>query len=168
MKQLEEELLSSLSGPSWKKIGIYPHHGIALALFSLHSAKSCGIGEFYDLLPLISWCSSLKLDVIQLLPLNALGPDFSPYNAISSCALCELYISCYALPFLEEYPDLKTELSKLQALSKTTRVVYTDVYTQKMHFFLCLYRQLRRQALEKRRGPFFHRQKPMGQTLCPL
>ena len=34
----------------WKKIGLRPHHGVNIyVLFSIHTKKSCGIGEFLDL-----------------------------------------------------------------------------------------------------------------------
>lgn len=77
----------------WQKIGLKPHHGICIPLFALHSATSCGIGEFLDLLPLIDWCKEIGLDTIQLLPLNDTGTDPSPYNPISSSALDPVYLS---------------------------------------------------------------------------
>ncbi len=81
------------SAPHWEKIGLYPHHGICLPLFSLKTHKSSGIGEFLDLIPLIDWCKSLGFDLIQLLPINDTGADPSPYNPISSCALDPIYLS---------------------------------------------------------------------------
>jgi 4-alpha-glucanotransferase len=82
----------------WAPIGLKPHHGIALPLSALHSKKSCGIGEFHDLIPLIDWCHSIGFDTIQLLPLNDTGADPSPYNPISSCALDPIYLSLADLP----------------------------------------------------------------------
>ncbi|MBX9744554.1 MAG: 4-alpha-glucanotransferase [Chlamydiales bacterium] len=81
----------------WHSIGKTSHHGIALSLSSLRSQKSCGIGEFYDLLPLIDWCSQLGFNCIQLLPLTDSGSDTSPYNGLSSCALDPMYLSLHAL-----------------------------------------------------------------------
>jgi len=81
------------SAPHWEKIGLSPHHGICLPLSALRTKKSCGIGEFLDLIPLIDWSKSLKLDCIQLLPLNDSGDDASPYNPLSSCALDPIYLS---------------------------------------------------------------------------
>src|SRR3990167_2856549 len=117
-----------------RKIGIKPHHGIALPLFSLISSKSCGIGEFYDLLPLITWCKEIHLDMIQLLPLNALDGDFSPYNGISSCALSELYLSCHALPHVEESDLLQAQITELKNLSKATHIRYQEVVSHKLQF----------------------------------
>ncbi len=82
----------------WKKIGKKSHHGICLPLFSLRTEKSCGIGEFLDLIPLIEWCKHLGFDCLQLLPLNDTGYDPSPYNPLSSCALDPIYLSLHDLP----------------------------------------------------------------------
>jgi 4-alpha-glucanotransferase len=81
----------------WKKIGRGPHHGFAVALFSLRTEKNCGVGEFLDLIPLIEWCRHLGLDCLQLLPLNDTGFDASPYNPLSSCALDPIYLSLWEL-----------------------------------------------------------------------
>src|SRR2546422_3941354 len=102
-------LFHSLTGKSWEKIGVRNHHGINLPLSALYSENSCGIGDFFDLIPLIDWCQNLKIDFIQLLPLNNSNSesDPSPYNAISSCAINFLHLSLYALPYLEKLHDLK-------------------------------------------------------------
>ena len=105
--------------PQWEKIGRRPHHGIIIPLFALHSKKSCGIGEFFDLIPLIDWCKSLKFDVIQLLPLNDSGNDQSPYNPISSCALDPIYLSLADLP---EVPEV-TWLEAIGAVLGTASAV---------------------------------------------
>jgi len=89
----------------WQKIGQRPHQGICIPLSAIHTKTSCGIGEFFDLLPLIDWCASLSLDVIQLLPLFDSGDDASPYNPISSCALDPIYISLSQLPDAPPLPD---------------------------------------------------------------
>ena len=57
-------LAHSPAARQWQDIGIKPHHGIAIPLFSLHSANSFGIGEFTDLTLLIDWCASIGFDVI--------------------------------------------------------------------------------------------------------
>ena len=77
----------------WKKIGLRPHHGICVPLFSLKSRTGSGIGEFSDLLPLLDWCRLCGFDTLQLLPLNDTGMDPSPFNPISSCALDPIYLS---------------------------------------------------------------------------
>lgn len=132
MKDLKEKLLESAVGNAWKRIGVYPHHGIDLILSSLHSEQSCGIGEFYDLIPLIDWCSELKLDVIQLLPLTDSGDDPSPYFALSSCALNPIFLSLYKLPNLDKYSDLKSKLEPMRQFNASAKIAYHDVLNHKM------------------------------------
>lgn len=118
--------------PLLQEIGIYPHHGINISLSALHSRDSCGVGEFYDLIPLIDWCSKLKLDIIQLLPLNNSEQDPSPYNAISSCALNFIHLSLHKLPHLELFPDAIPLMEPLKQLSKSQRIPYREVLSQKL------------------------------------
>ncbi|HEY2810909.1 MAG TPA: 4-alpha-glucanotransferase [Rhabdochlamydiaceae bacterium] len=131
MDDLKEQLLSSSSAHLWKRIGIHPHHGICVFLPSLHSAKSSGIGEFYDLLPLIEWCHQLKMDVIQLPPLNNADHDPSPYNPMSACGMNFLLLSLHALPFMEDLPELRKRLANLAHLNQPLRVAYDDVLVHK-------------------------------------
>jgi len=118
------DLLQTPAGKQWQQIGIHHHHGICLPLFSLHSEKSCGIGEFYDLIPIIEWCRSLGMDVIQLLPLNDTGLETSPYNSISAFALNPIHLSVSELPGLEMVPEYQEKLSKLRYWGRTTRIKY--------------------------------------------
>jgi len=97
----------------WKRVGLHNHQGIVLPLSALRTKKSCGIGEFLDLIPMIDWCASLGLDVVQILPINDTGDDPSPYNAISSCALDPIYISLADLPGASPDPDIFTPLTQL-------------------------------------------------------
>jgi 4-alpha-glucanotransferase len=132
MDDLKQHLLGSITGPLWEKIGIVPHHGINLSLSALHSERSSGIGEFYDLIPIIDWCKKIGLDVIQLLPLNNSEEDPSPYNAISSCAINFVHLTFHALPFLEQAPNQQKKLKDLVDLTKPQRIPYQEVLTQKL------------------------------------
>ena len=132
--------------PIWNRIGLRPHFGVALPLSALHSQKSCGIGEFLDLLPLIDWCQEVKMDVIQLLPLNDTGQDPSPYNAISSKALSPLFLSLHALPWLDQSP-LETKLKEMQALNSSSKVAFSEVRTEKMLFLSAYYECYQEQLL---------------------
>lgn len=114
----------------WQRIGKKAHHGMALPLSALRSQKSCGIGEFYDLLPLIDWCQSLSFDCIQLLPLNDMGNDTSPYNAQSSFALDPIYLSLAALPGA----DIKELAALFQSLTLLPRVSIQAVKEKKMEW----------------------------------
>lgn len=86
------KLLSSPTGDKWEKIGIKRRAGAAVPLFSVYSAESTGIGEIPDLRLLIDWCKRAGMSILQLLPLNEVGFDFSPYNSISTFALEPIYI----------------------------------------------------------------------------
>ena len=75
-------------------------------LFSVYSQKSVGIGELRDLKLLIDWAKLSGNSIIQLLPLNELGPLFCPYDSISSFALEPAYLS------LEDIPGAKKNFLK--------------------------------------------------------
>lgn len=132
MSDLSQKLKQSKTHKGWEKVGIYPHHGIALALGSLHTEKSSGTGEFLDLIPLIDWCADVGFDLIQLLPLNDSGTDPSPYNALSSRALHPIYLSLHALPYLEESSSLLSRLPAMHALTSLPCVDYGAVLAHKI------------------------------------
>jgi 4-alpha-glucanotransferase len=105
----------------WKRIGWRAHHGICVPLFSLRSKNSAGIGEFLDLIPLISWCKDNGFDTLQLLPINDTENDPSPYNPISSCALDPIYIS------LHEFPQFnRSEFASLNNLPRLNRAMVKE------------------------------------------
>lgn len=131
--------LYSAASKQWQKIGAYPHHGINIALFSLHSKHSLGIGDFSDLIPVIDWAAAIGLDIIQLLPLNDTGHDSSPYNALSAFALNSLHISLHSLPFLEDYPELITTLEAIPSIPRSSRVEYERVREIKESFLNLYY-----------------------------
>jgi len=127
---LDEQLLQSAVGPQWSHIGVKHHHGIDLPLSALHSKESCGIGEFYDLIPMIDWCGSIGMDVIQLLPLNDTGDETSPFFAQSAQALNPLFLSLHKLPGVDE-----SKLIELRNFNALPRVPYHDVQSHKLIFF---------------------------------
>ena len=65
--------------------------GILAPLFSIYSENSLGIGDFEDLKLLTDWASECGYSIIQLLPMNEVGPTFCPYDSISSFALEPVY-----------------------------------------------------------------------------
>jgi 4-alpha-glucanotransferase len=135
LKIIEQSSLSA----HWKRIGIGHHHGIAIPLFSLYSKTNYGIGTFLDLIPLIDWCRSVNMDLIQLLPLNDTGLESSPYNASSSCALNPIYITLKELDYVDTNPALQSELNLLKRYSYLQRIAYESVYNQKMRFLRIYY-----------------------------
>lgn len=134
MTDLKEKLFHSAAGKQWQEIGAHHHHGIGVPLFSLLSERSCGIGEFLDLIPLIRWCRELGMDTIQLLPLNDTGLGTSPYNALSANALSPIYLSLHALPQIESVPDYQEKLAKIRYWNRTHRVKYHIVRELKFAF----------------------------------
>ncbi|MCF7851708.1 MAG: 4-alpha-glucanotransferase [Simkaniaceae bacterium] len=109
-------------------------HGINLPLSALRSKNSCGIGDFYDLIPIIDWCAEIGLNVIQLLPLNDTGYDPSPYNALSSLALHPIYLSLRKLKYFKARKDFEKKLDIFKSYNRTRRVKYDDVLRIKMDF----------------------------------
>ena len=129
------DLLKTEASRQWKKVGVRQHHGICVPLSALHSEKSCGIGEYLDLLPLIDWCQSIGLDVIQLLPLNDTGLGVSPYDALSAFALNPIFLSLRALPEQARMPNFDEKVSKIVYWNRTLRVKFHIVRELKNVFF---------------------------------
>lgn len=90
--RLSESLLKTDSCEIWKGIGFNKRSGMLIPLFSVHSKSSVGIGDFRDLRLLVDWMYSTGNSIIQLLPLNEVGPLYCPYDALSSFALEPAYI----------------------------------------------------------------------------
>lgn len=135
----ESKLLSTAAANQWKEIGVKNHHGICIPLFAVHSQKSCGIGEYDDLYALIDWCKDIGLDVIQLLPLNDTGLDYSPYSAISAIALNPINLTITSLPYLERVPDLEAKIRNMQQWNNTARVNIAVVRKLKFAFLFQYY-----------------------------
>ncbi|HEV8051382.1 MAG TPA: 4-alpha-glucanotransferase, partial [Parachlamydiaceae bacterium] len=151
MDDTEIELKSTPAAGQWERIGIKHHHGINLPLFALHSKNSAGIGEFPDLIPLLSWCNSLDLDVVQLLPLNDTGEDTSPYGALSAFALNPLHLGLSALPNVDSNPILKTMLKEAQKLTYCQRIPYHQLHVNR-NIFLKAYFQEHSESIIESEG----------------
>jgi 4-alpha-glucanotransferase len=96
--------------------------GILIPLFSLPGRY--GMGDIESMYKFISQVSDTGIDLIQLLPLNALGGDeTSPYSSISAFACHPLYISLKHLPWMDELPEERPS---------GTRVDYKGAYEAKM------------------------------------
>src|SRR6476659_7683755 len=61
--------------------------GILVPLFALRREDDLGIGDLAALREFIDWSAELGFRLVQLLPINEVGGDNSPYNAISSMAI---------------------------------------------------------------------------------
>ncbi|OGN61973.1 MAG: 4-alpha-glucanotransferase [Chlamydiae bacterium RIFCSPHIGHO2_12_FULL_27_8] len=129
-----KDILSSPSKNHWEKIGIKKHKGVIIPLFSLKTRNSSGIGEYLDLLMVIDFLKDVGFNILQLLPLNETSTDFSPYNAISSCALNPIHLSLSKLKGVNENIKLKEKLKGFDIYNKYSRVNYTQVKRLKMAF----------------------------------
>ena len=61
--------------------------GVLAPLFGLRSEDDLGIGDVAVLREFIDWAAEIGFKLIQLLPINEMGADNSPYNAISAMAI---------------------------------------------------------------------------------
>ena len=71
--------------------------GVVLPVFSLRTEADFGVGDFYDIMPLVDWAVSCGLRFIQVLPVNDTTmthrwTDSYPYNANSTFALHPMYL----------------------------------------------------------------------------
>src|ERR1700756_4009962 len=61
--------------------------GVLAPLFGLRSETDLGIGDVAVLREFIDWAAEIGFKLVQLLPINEMGHDNSPYNAISAMAI---------------------------------------------------------------------------------
>src|SRR5437764_15327938 len=61
--------------------------GILAPLFGLRSENDLGIRDVAVLREFIDWAAEIGFKLIQLLQINEIGADNSPYNAISAMAI---------------------------------------------------------------------------------
>lgn len=84
--------LNTLTRAHWERFGLVRRAGVSVPLFSLYSRQSIGIGEIPDLKLLVDWCRKTRMSIIQLLPMNDTGFNFTPYDAQSTFALDPMYL----------------------------------------------------------------------------
>src|SRR6266568_4318847 len=61
--------------------------GVLVPLFALCGEDDLGIGDIGALREFIDWAAKIGFKLVQLLPINEIGIDNSPYNAISALAI---------------------------------------------------------------------------------
>ena len=61
--------------------------GVLVPLFALRAENDLGIGDLGALREFIDWAAEIGFKLVQLLPINEIGTDNSPYNAISAMAI---------------------------------------------------------------------------------
>ncbi len=101
--------------------------GTAIPVFSLRSDSDFGVGDFFDLKPMIDWAASTGQKFLQILPINDTTmthkwTDSYPYNANSTFALHPQYLRVSELGSLHDaerqkhYDDLARELNSLREI----------------------------------------------------
>ena len=127
--------------------------GTAVPVSALYSKKSCGVGEFSDLIPFADFCKKAGLHIIQLLPVNDTGTDSSPYNALSAFALHPLYIC------LDDIPDahiFKAEIEKLRTAFEPhtpgERFRYRDILHEKNVLLHAIFNKAETQIMADAQG----------------
>src|SRR6476620_440003 len=61
--------------------------GVLAPLFALRTENDLGVGDLEALRQFIDWAAGIGFQLVQLLPINEMGGDHSPYNAISAVAI---------------------------------------------------------------------------------
>jgi 4-alpha-glucanotransferase len=94
--------------------------GVLAPLFALRTENDLGIGDLEALRQFVDWAAEIGFQLVQLLPINEMGGDHSPYNAISAVALepTTLYLAPGSPPDLtrEDYEEVlaQFDLEKLR------------------------------------------------------
>ncbi len=101
-----ERFSRTATASQWERIGFRKRAGVAVPLFSIYSKQSQGIGDFTDLRLLVEWCRQCGLSIIQLLPINDMGFNFRPYDALSMFALDTMFLSLTELCDVDTQPYL--------------------------------------------------------------
>jgi 4-alpha-glucanotransferase len=121
--------------------------GVLAPLFGLRSENDLGIGDVAVLREFIDWAAEIGFKLVQLLPINEMGADNSPYNAISAMAI--------ESTTLQLAPGSPEDLSR-----EDFEVVIADVDLAKLRQSKVRYadvRKLKRRLLEKAFANFNNR-----------
>ncbi|MDP3042378.1 MAG: 4-alpha-glucanotransferase [Candidatus Omnitrophota bacterium] len=128
---LQDYLSQSISHANWKNIGSKKRAGVLIPLFTVHSKNSYGVGDLRDLKLIIDWAKLTSNSIIQLLPMNEVGPLFCPYDALSSFALEPAYLC------LKDFPGISGK--KFNSLSADAGHVDYALKAQKLQLLWDVY-----------------------------
>ncbi len=100
--------------------------GVFIPLYTLHSVKSWGAGDFTALEELMAWISSLGGGVVATLPLlpSFLDEPFepSPYSPVSRLLWNELYIDVTRSAEMNKCPDAQRIISNPEMIKEINRL----------------------------------------------
>ncbi len=124
-----------------------PHRitGIVVPVGSLRTQRSCGSGEFADIVPFAEFCAKSGVSVIQLLPVNDTGTESSPYSALSAFALNPVYLSLRDLPEAEPF---RKEINSIRDIHESReRFDYRSLRAAKMDLLHAVFDSREREIL---------------------
>ena len=130
--------------------------GVLAPLFGLRSENDLGIGDVAVLREFIDWAAEIGFKLVQLLPINEMGADNSPYNAISAMAIepTTLHLAPGSPEDLtrEDYDAVlaDVDLAKL----RRSKVRYGDVRKLKRSLLEKAFATFRKQPSEERTKQF--------------
>jgi 4-alpha-glucanotransferase len=111
--EIYKKFLNSKLSSQWQKIGIKRRAGVLAPLFCLWSQDSVGIGEIPDICVLIEWCKKVGFSIIQLLPLNDTGFNFTPYDCQTTFGIDPMYLSLEKIDGVD-ISDFINDIEKLR------------------------------------------------------
>lgn len=120
--------------------------GTAIPVFSLRSENDFGVGDFYDLIPLIDWAVETGQTFIQILPINDTTMthtwvDSYPYKANSIYALHPMYLRLTELGTIDD-PERMDYYRKLAAeLNDLCEIDYERVNQAKLAYAREIFKQ---------------------------
>ncbi len=133
--------------------------GIVANLYSVHSERNWGIGDFTDLAALASFAGHAGGDFVGVNPLHALlnrGEAISPYSPVSRLFRNVVYIDVEAVPELRDAPRVAERIAtpefqaELEVLREGERVDYDRASYLKLAALEELYAVFRDRVLPSR------------------
>lgn len=127
-----------------------------LPLYSLHTERSWGAGNYTDLRELAEWIGSQGGTLVGTLPLMPAfledRPDPSPYSPISRLFWNEFYIDVEAIPELQHTPAARELLESTESRALLTELRSSDriEYQQQMRLARGVLAQLAEQFYQER------------------
>ncbi|HPD18709.1 MAG TPA: 4-alpha-glucanotransferase, partial [Candidatus Goldiibacteriota bacterium] len=143
-----KSFLNSKLSRQWQKIGIRRRAGVLAPLFCLYSDDSTGIGEIPDICMLVEWCKKTGLSIIQLLPLNDTGFNFTPYDSQTTFGIDPMYLSLDKIEGVD-VSDFIVDVEKLRTrfTFPKTNVNY-DIKLEKLKILWKMFRSVKNISIQ--------------------
>ncbi|MBI4656140.1 MAG: 4-alpha-glucanotransferase, partial [Elusimicrobia bacterium] len=141
------------------------HTGILIPLFSMRSKKDWGIGDIKVMAEWFAVLREMKIDVLQILPINEMPPGTNcPYTALSAFAIDPLYIAVEEAQDLQECPEAAEKMKskefkdKLKKLRSSKTILYEEIKQTKFLILWDIYLSFRQNHVVKntQRAQEFH------------